>query len=379
MTETMTWVGLDVHARSTHAAAIDRESGELTRARLGAGVEEVVAWLQGLPQPIHGCYEPGPTGYALYRATEAGGLRVDVVAPSKTPRAAADRVKTDRKDAELLVRLLLAGSLSVVAVPRASFEAARDLERAREQVRADLARLRHRASKLLLRYGRVYDGGGTWTQAHRQWLAAQRFEHGPTEFAYLDALAAIEGLLARRAALDERLSLLARSPRPAPASRAGSSSRRPGTTCGSRGSASRSRTARRASPTTSSRSPGARSPPPPSPPAPPRTRQARQRRRRRRRTRAGLLSLGGSRGRLSSSRSRRGEEDAGAEAAGTRGPTMGSPPRRRPFLDKRRPATQQRPEVANPRISDWRSRRAPRRLPHRQPKPVKDRAMPAAP
>lgn len=211
MTATMTWVGLDVHARSTHAAAIDRESGELRRARFGAGVEEVTAWLQALPQPIHGCYEAGPTGYALYRAAQAAGLRVDVVAPSKTPRAAADRVKTDHKDAELLVRLLLAGSLSMVAVPPASFEAARDLARAREQVRADLARLRHRVSKLLLRYGRVYDGG-TWTQAHRRWLAAQRFEHVPTELAYLDALAAIDGLLARRAALDERLSLLASEP-----------------------------------------------------------------------------------------------------------------------------------------------------------------------
>ena len=172
----------------------------------------MVDWLRELPQPVHGCYEAGPTGYALYRAAEAAGVRVEVVAPSKTPRAAADRIKTDRKDAELLVRLLLAGSLSVVAVPSASFEAARDLARAREQVRADLARLRHRVSKLLLRYGRVYDGGGTWTQAHRAWLAAQRFDHVPTELAYLDALAAIDGLLARRAALDERLSLLAAEP-----------------------------------------------------------------------------------------------------------------------------------------------------------------------
>jgi len=207
----MTWVGLDVHARSTHGAAIDRESGELTRARFGGGVGPVVVWLEALPQPVHACYEAGPTGYALYRAAEAAGLRVDVVAPSKTPRAAADRIKTDRKDAELLVRLLLAGSLTPVAVPSASFEAARDLARAREQVRADLARLRHRVSKLLLRYGRVYDGG-TWTQAHRRWLAGQRFEHASTELAYLDALAAIDGLLSRRAALDERLSLLATEP-----------------------------------------------------------------------------------------------------------------------------------------------------------------------
>ncbi len=209
MTATMTWVGLDVHARSTHAAAIDRDSGEVTRARFGVGTEAVVAWLAALPQPVHGCYEAGPTGYALYRAAERAGVRVEVVAPSKTPRAAADRVKTDRKDAELLARLLLAGSLKAVTVPSAAVEAARDLARAREQVRADLARVRHRVSKLLLRYGRIYDGGSTWTQAHRRWLAAQQFDHVPTELAYLDALSAIEGLLARRAALDERLSFVA--------------------------------------------------------------------------------------------------------------------------------------------------------------------------
>ena len=134
MTATMTWVGLDVHARSTHAAAIDRESGELTRARFGAGVEGVTAWLGALPQPIHACYEAGPTGYALYRAAEAAGLRVDVVAPSKTPRAPADRIKTDRKDAELLARLLLAGQLRAIRVPPDWLEAARHLARSRESV-----------------------------------------------------------------------------------------------------------------------------------------------------------------------------------------------------------------------------------------------------
>ena len=68
MTATMTYVGLDVHARSTHAAAIDVASGELCRARFGGGSDEVVAWLQALPQPLKGCYEAGPTGFALYRA-----------------------------------------------------------------------------------------------------------------------------------------------------------------------------------------------------------------------------------------------------------------------------------------------------------------------
>ncbi len=209
MVATMTYVGLDVHARSTHAAAVDVVSGELRRARFGAGCEEVVGWLGTLPGPVRACYEAGPTGFSLFRAAEAAGVRVEVVAPSKTPRAPGGRVKTDRKDAELLARLLLAGQLAFVAVPSASYEAARHLCRAREQVRFDLMRSRHRVSKLLLLHGRLYPHPNTWTQRHRDWLSRQRFEEPAAELAYLDALAAVEGLVARRQALDERLSRLA--------------------------------------------------------------------------------------------------------------------------------------------------------------------------
>jgi transposase len=131
------------------------------------------------------------------------------VAPSKTPRAPGDRVKTDRKDAERLARLLLAGQLRPVAVPSVEVEAARHLCRAREQVRGDLMRCRHRVSKLLLLHGRIYGEPTTWNQQHRQWLSRQQFDQPATELAYLDTLAAVDGLVARKAALDERLSHLA--------------------------------------------------------------------------------------------------------------------------------------------------------------------------
>jgi transposase len=205
----MTYVGLDVHARSIHAAAIDIASGELRRARFGGGSEEVVAWLQTLPQPLRGCYEAGPTGFALYRAAETAGLQLEVVAPSKTPRAPGDRIKHDRKDAELLARLLLAGQLKAVTVPSPALEAARHLARAREQVRGDLMRARHRVAKLLLLQGRVYERSA-WTKLHRCWLERQRFDEAAAELAYIDCLAAVDGLVARKAALDERLSRLAR-------------------------------------------------------------------------------------------------------------------------------------------------------------------------
>jgi hypothetical protein len=95
MQATMTAVGLDVHARSTHAAAIDVVTGELRRSRFGGDSNEVVRWLTELPRPVRAAYEAGPTGFGLARAASLAGIDVLVAAPSKTPRAKGDRVKSD--------------------------------------------------------------------------------------------------------------------------------------------------------------------------------------------------------------------------------------------------------------------------------------------
>ena len=147
MSQTMTVAGLDVHARSMHGAAICVPTGELMRIRLGAGVDGPMQWLRSLPGPVRACYEAGPTGFGLYRAARAAGIDMDVVAPGKTPRAAADRVKTDRKEAELLARLLLAGQLQPIAVPTPDVEAARELVRTHDAARRDLMSARHRRGK----------------------------------------------------------------------------------------------------------------------------------------------------------------------------------------------------------------------------------------
>lgn len=209
MTGTVTFVGLDVHARSTHAAAVDVMTGELTRVRFGEGLGAPIAWLGSLPGPVWACYEAGPTGFGLYRAATEAGIRLDVIAPGKTPRGPADRVKSDRKDAELLARCLMAGSLTPVKVPSLRVEAARDLTRAHDSRRRDLMNARHRVSKMLLRYGRVYPKPSTWTQEHRLWLGRQQFPDPISELAYADLIAAVDGVSSRKSALAERISLLA--------------------------------------------------------------------------------------------------------------------------------------------------------------------------
>jgi transposase len=165
-----TSVGLDVHARSVVAAAIDGVTGELLRSRLTPSYDHVTSWVGGLPGPVAVAYEAGPTGFGLYRHLVAAGIRCEVVAPSKLHKPAGDRVKTDARDALHLARLLRLDEVTTVAIPTIDQEAARDLVRAREDARGDLMRARHRVSKLLLRYGIVYDGGKAWTGRHHDWL-----------------------------------------------------------------------------------------------------------------------------------------------------------------------------------------------------------------
>ena len=136
--------------RTVVAAIVDRESGELALRRLSGKTSDVVGFCAGLPGPTRVAYEAGPSGFALARALTAAGVGCVIAAPGKIERPAQDRVKTDRRDAERLVRLLMVDGLHAVRVPSIEEEALRDLVRAREDVRGDLMRARHRLGKLLL-------------------------------------------------------------------------------------------------------------------------------------------------------------------------------------------------------------------------------------
>ncbi|MEN8602902.1 IS110 family transposase [Microbacterium rhizosphaerae] len=204
-----TSVGLDVHARSVAAAAIDGVTGELFQTKLPPGNDRILEWVRGVPGPVAVAYEAGPTGFGLHRTLTAAGVRCVVAAPSKLQRPSGDRVKTDARDAVHLARLLRLDEITPVSIPTADQEAARDLVRAREDCRGDLMRARHRVSKLLLRHGLVYDGGAAWTGKHDRWLTQQHLA-GAASRAALDA--GYETVLqakARRDRLDRAITDLA--------------------------------------------------------------------------------------------------------------------------------------------------------------------------
>ena len=195
-------VGLDVHARQTHAAVLDLETGELGVSRLRMSPDEVVSVLDRVGPGVRAVYEAGPTGFGLARAGLERGIDVRVVAPGSIPKGSGDRVKTDRRDAIRLVRLLAAGELSFAFVPTVEDERFRDLVRVIEDVRGDLMRARHRLGKFLLRRGERFPGpGGAWTTKHMAWLRALRFQDACSEATFVDYLAAVELLIGRRKTL----------------------------------------------------------------------------------------------------------------------------------------------------------------------------------
>lgn len=183
--------------------------GEFFRERLVPRDEVVIDWLRRLPGPVAVAYEAGPTGFGLSRALDAAGIRGIVAAPPKMVRPSGDRVKTDVRDALLLAKLLRNDDLTPVRVPSISQEAPRDLVRAREDVRGDLMRARHRVTKLLLRHGGLYSGGVAWTGKHLTWLHEQRFECPGTRAAFDADLEAVEFALAYRDRLDAAIAVMA--------------------------------------------------------------------------------------------------------------------------------------------------------------------------
>jgi transposase len=190
MNQTTRFVGLDVH-KDTIAVAVAEEGAvprpEGTIANAAAAVRKLVQRLGAPGTRLVAAYEAGPTGYALHRQLARLGVDCQVIAPSLTPRRSGDRVKTDRRDALLLARLLRSGDLTPIWIPDEAHEALRDLVRARADAKTDQLRARHRLSKFLLRKGRTPPPGvRAWGVKHQDWLRHLSFPYAADTVVFRD-------------------------------------------------------------------------------------------------------------------------------------------------------------------------------------------------
>lgn len=190
------FVGIDVAKARNAIAVADGERGGEVRylGEVEASAESMrkaVKRIAGTYERAYFCYEAGPTGYGLHRLITSLGHPCIVVAPSLIPRRPGDRVKTNRRDALALAKLLRAGELTAVWVPDEGHEAMRDLVRGRAAAVEDLRRNRQQVSSFMLRHGRVFGRPKAWTMRYLRWLQEQKFDHPAHQIALQEMVEAV--------------------------------------------------------------------------------------------------------------------------------------------------------------------------------------------
>src|SRR3712207_252206 len=203
------FVGIDA-AKLRNAVAVADEGRDGEIRYLGEfdaapeSMRRLVARLAAKYDRLSFCYEAGPTGYGLYRLLTDLGHACVVVAPSLIPKKPSDRVKTNRRDALTLARLLRAGELTAVWVPDTAHEAMRNLVRARAATVKDVGLKKRQVSAFLLRHSRIFPRKKNWGARHRGWLQTRSFDH------VADQIVLQEGIEGVRIA-EERLARLERA------------------------------------------------------------------------------------------------------------------------------------------------------------------------
>ncbi len=203
-----TFIGMDVHKETIAVATAGKHGAPRYYGEI-ANTAEALTKLIKKVVPTGGravfCYEAGPCGYGVHRQITDMGHRCDVVAPSLIPKKPGDRVKTDRRDALTLVRLLRANELTAGWVPDNQQEAMRDLSRIREDLKSMERCARQRLSGFLLRNKKVYAGQSNWTQAHFRWLERIIFDSPIQQIVFQEYVDVVKHLQGRVASVQQEM------------------------------------------------------------------------------------------------------------------------------------------------------------------------------
>jgi len=206
------FIGLDTHKEFNEVAYIEEHRGSQP-VHLGRIPSSKVAVQKLVRQfeskypgaTLHFVYEAGPCGYWIYRLITSLGHCCYVVAPSLIPKKSGEKIKTDKRDALKLSKLLKSEDLTPIYVPEPEDEAVRDLSRAREVAMKDLKDAKYQLKALLLRNNINYKGTANWSQKHLRWLTELVLPHPAQHIVLQEFLHTITERISRLERLDNEL------------------------------------------------------------------------------------------------------------------------------------------------------------------------------
>lgn len=172
------FVGMDVHKESFTLCAysIEVEKGCYFQ-RTPADYKEVLKYLEYL-RTVYGndarfiCgYEAGCLGYTLYHQLTNRNVECVILAPSTMlEQRSRKRIKTDKRDAEIIGKCLAQHNYSPVHIPTATDEETKEFLRMRDDHKLALKKNKQQILAFCLRHNYRYDGVSHWTAKHIKWL-----------------------------------------------------------------------------------------------------------------------------------------------------------------------------------------------------------------
>lgn len=210
--DSIIFIGLDTHKDFTEVAYAQDERGAQPEhyGRIKTTKPAIIKFAKQMQSKypkatLHFVYEAGPTGYWVYRLLTSLGHCCYVVAPSLIPKKPGERIKTDKRDALKLTRLLKSCDLTPIYVPEPEDEAVRDLSRARERAMHDLCDAKYQLKALLLRNNINYDGKANWSLKHLRWLTELVLPHPAQQIVLQESIQTISERMKRLERLDNEL------------------------------------------------------------------------------------------------------------------------------------------------------------------------------
>ena len=178
------YVGMDVHKESFSLCAFTIEADKASHyQKTEPDYKNVLKYLEFL-RTVYGddadfiCgYEAGCLSYTLYHQLTANNVKCIILAPTTMlEQRSRKRIKTDKRDAEIIARCLAQHNYSPVHIPTAKDEETKEFLRMRDDHKLALKKIKQQILAFCLRHNYHYDGSSHWTQAHIKWLEALKQE-----------------------------------------------------------------------------------------------------------------------------------------------------------------------------------------------------------
>ncbi len=210
------YIGLDVHkANIVIAFAFAGNADPEIYGKVSSDLKSFLRALRKLlkkyevdKQEVGICYEAGPTGFVLARRLLKLDFECYVVPPTSIPKAADDRIKTDRRDAKKLARLFRSGDLKKVHIPSELDEVMRDVSRARTDIVNTTKQTKQQLGGFLLRNGYHYRETTRWGEAHMRYLRELVLPHPAQKIVLEESLQCIDMLESQKTRITDQMRVL---------------------------------------------------------------------------------------------------------------------------------------------------------------------------